>query len=76
MLIVEGGEAVEALPLVMTVTELQKVLGLSRVKAYELVHQRNFPAIRFGRAIRIPRDGLMKWLDSSGGVPRAASTPE
>jgi excisionase family DNA binding protein len=52
----------------MTVVELQKALKLSRVKTYELVHQQNFPAIRLGKAIRIPRDGLMKWLESCGGA--------
>jgi excisionase family DNA binding protein len=54
----------EALPLVLTVSDLQKVLRVSRVKAYELVNQQGFPTVRFGRVIRIPRDGLLKWLEA------------
>jgi excisionase family DNA binding protein len=56
------------LPLVLTIADVQKVLGVSRVTAYELAHQENFPVIRIGRAIRIPRDGLIRWLESCGGA--------
>lgn len=56
----------EALPLVMTVEELRRAMNISRVKAYELVHQKNFPVIRIGRSIRVIRDGFLRWLDGAG----------
>jgi excisionase family DNA binding protein len=52
------------LPAVLRVDHLQLALGLSKAKAYELVHQQGFPVVRFGRAIRIPRDAFLQWLES------------
>jgi len=52
----------QELPLVMRVEDVQRALLISRLKAYELVHQRGFPALRIGRAIRIPRDAFLRWL--------------
>jgi excisionase family DNA binding protein len=57
----------DELPLVLTILDLQKVLGISRVMAYELVHRQGFPAVRIGRCIRVPRESLLKWLYSQGG---------
>jgi excisionase family DNA binding protein len=55
------------LPLVLTIPDLQRVLGISRVTAYELVHRQDFPAVRIGRCIRIPRESLLRWLTSEAG---------
>jgi excisionase family DNA binding protein len=52
----------EELPAVLTVAQIQGLLGLSRPLAYALVHRRGFPAIRFGRTIRVPRDQFLAWL--------------
>jgi excisionase family DNA binding protein len=50
------------LPAALRVDHLQQILGLSKAKAYELVHRHGFPAVRFGRAIRIPKDAFIQWL--------------
>jgi excisionase family DNA binding protein len=55
---------VEELPVVLTMEHVQRALGLSRQKTYELPHVRGFPVVRFGRAIRVPRDAFMKWLET------------
>ena len=52
----------EQLPALMTVKQLQQLLQLSRGKVYALVNRKDFPSIRFGRSIRIPRDLLFQWL--------------
>ncbi|WP_433543363.1 helix-turn-helix domain-containing protein [Neomoorella humiferrea] len=52
----------EDLPEILTVNELQSVLGVSRVTAYQLVHQNGFPSFRLGRALRIPKRALLDWL--------------
>ena len=36
----------------LTVKDLQKYLGISRYKAYELVNMPDFPALRIGKSIR------------------------
>ena len=47
----------------LTVEQMAKSMGISRTKAYELVHQEDFPAIKVTeRRIIIPKDHLDKWL--------------
>jgi excisionase family DNA binding protein len=58
---------IKALPAVLTVEQVQKILGLSRPKTYELVHTAGFPTIRIGRAIRIPREAFLRWMDGQKG---------
>jgi excisionase family DNA binding protein len=50
---------------IMTVDELAKELRISRVKAYELVHQKDFPSIKIGRSIRISREAFNRWISSN-----------
>jgi len=49
--------------LTYNVQEAAKVLGISRAKAYELVHAQDFPAIFIGRRVVIPIDALKQWLE-------------
>jgi excisionase family DNA binding protein len=58
---------VQSLPAILTVEQLQDFLGISRPKAYELVHTKGFPAIRIGRTIRVPREALMRWINEQQG---------
>lgn len=39
----------DSLPLVLDVSDIQQVMGISRVSAYGLVHTPGFPAFRSGR---------------------------
>ncbi|MEM3486066.1 MAG: helix-turn-helix domain-containing protein [Candidatus Methanomethyliaceae archaeon] len=48
--------------LLLTVPEVAKLLGIGRNTAYELIYRRGFPVIRFGRAVRIPRQALLEWI--------------
>lgn len=49
----------------MNVEELAARLGISRPKAYELVKQRDFPAITLGKRIIIPVEAFRDWLMKS-----------
>ena len=42
--------------------EAAKMLNISMPVMYDLCKRADFPAIRFGRAIVIPKAGLEKWL--------------
>ena len=64
MTLKEKGQEIDQLELVLTVEDIQRVLRISRAKAYELAHTNDFPTIRIGRAIRIPRDAFRRWLDA------------
>jgi excisionase family DNA binding protein len=57
----------DALPVVLTVAQVQAVLRIARGTAYELVHQAGFPTIRIGRALRIPKAGFIRWLREASG---------
>ena len=43
----------EDLPLVLDVADIQRIMGISRASAYELVHTPSFPAFRRGRLIKV-----------------------
>jgi excisionase family DNA binding protein len=45
----------DELPAVLNAKHIQEVLGLSRLKTYEVIHSAGFPALRFGRTIRVPK---------------------
>ena len=49
--------------LTMNVADLRQALGIGRAQAYELVNRADFPAIRLGRKIIIPKDAFMRWLE-------------
>jgi excisionase family DNA binding protein len=58
--------SIEELPLVLNADDISRVLGLSRVKTYELLHQEGFPTVRIGRVLRVPREGFFAWLNREG----------
>jgi excisionase family DNA binding protein len=58
----------DALPAVLTLRHVQEILGVSRPKTYELAHTRGFPVVRIGRAIRVPREAFIRWLDTQAGI--------
>lgn len=56
----------EELPIMLTVADIQKVLGIGRNSAYELIYQKNFPILKLGeRKIRIPKDRFLEWIRSN-----------
>ena len=58
---------IKVLPAVLTVEQVQNILGLSRPKTYKLVNTAGFPTIRIGRAIRVPREAFLRWMDERKG---------
>lgn len=47
----------------LTVDGLGRELNIGRSKAYELVGRPDFPAVRIGKLIRIPRHALERWVE-------------
>lgn len=48
--------------LTYSVEEAAELLGISRVKMYEICHQDDFPAINIGRSIKIPKAEFREWI--------------
>ncbi len=57
----------EELPLVLDVADIQHIMGISRVNAYELVRTPGFPSFRSGRLIKISKIAFFEWM-ANGGV--------
>ena len=53
----------DKLPLILDVSHIQQIMGISKVSAYELVHSENFPVIRYGRLIRVSKRAFFDWLE-------------
>ena len=52
----------DELPLMLSVTDMAEVLGISRAGAYELVRTESFPSVKIGTRILIPKDELIAWI--------------
>lgn len=53
----------EDLPLVLDVADIQRIMGISRASAYELVHTPGFPAFRRGRLIKVSKIAFFEWME-------------
>ena len=51
--------------LVYTVSEIAELLGIAKIKAYELAKSKDFPAIQIGRRIIIPKERFHEWLNTT-----------
>lgn len=52
------------LPLTLSVEQVAGVLGIGRVQAYNLARTDNFPKLKIGRRIVVPRQAFIKWLET------------
>lgn len=52
----------DELPLVLDVADIRRIMGISRVSAYELVHTPGFPAFRSGRLIKVSKKAFFDWM--------------
>lgn len=51
------------LPLVLSLAQVQQVLGIGRDAVYALAHRQDFPALQVGRRLIVSRDALRQWLE-------------
>lgn len=51
------------LPLALTVADVQGVMNIAMGTAYELIPREDFPSLRIGRAVHIPKDAFLRWLN-------------
>lgn len=57
--------------MVYTVTDIKEKLGIGMNSAYKLVHRADFPSVRIGRKIVIPKDDFHKWLEKQAQSNKA-----
>jgi excisionase family DNA binding protein len=49
----------------LTVAEVAKVMRVSKMTVYRLVHSGELPAVRVGRSFRVPEDTVNEYLRKS-----------
>ena len=57
----------DELPLFLNAELVAKVLGVSISSAYELMHETDFPALRIGSRIVVPKEEFRRWVDAQTG---------
>lgn len=62
----------DELPLFLNAELVAKVLGVSISSAYELMHEKDFPTLRIGSRIVVPKEKFIEWVMRStrGGDDR------
>ena len=59
----------DELPLFLNAKTVARVLGISPSSSYELMHQRDFPTLKIGNRIVVPKERFVQWVEqnTSGG---------
>ena len=60
----------EELPLFLNSETVAKVLGVSPSSGYELMHEPDFPMLRVGSRMVVPKEQFIQWVNehTGGGV--------
>ena len=59
--------SLEQLPITLKAEEVAQVLGISRANAYVLMHSADFPTLRIGKRMVVPKDKLIEWINKQFG---------
>ena len=57
----------DELPLFLNAKTVAEVLGISVAWAYELLHQEDFPVLRIGSRLVVPKEKFLSWIESQTG---------
>lgn len=55
------------LPLFLNAKTVAQVLGVSISTAYELMHDPNFPVLRVGSRMVVPKEKFIQWTEEQSG---------
>ena len=57
----------EHVPDILNAQQLAEVLGISRAGAYQILNSKDFPTLRIGKRMLVPKDKLLAWIDDHTG---------
>ncbi len=57
----------DELPLFLNAATVAKVLGITPSSSYELMHKKDFPALRIGNRVVVPKEAFIRWVDQHTG---------
>ena len=52
----------DELPLFLNVATVAKVLGISPSSGYELMHEPDFPVLKIGNRMVVPKEKFVEWV--------------
>ena len=55
----------DELPLFLNAELVAKVLGVSPSSGYELMHEPDFPVLKVGSRMVVPKEKFIKWVERS-----------
>jgi excisionase family DNA binding protein len=58
--------------LLLRLPEVAETLGISRALAYRWAQTGVLPTVRVSRSVRVPHDGLLRWIERNTHNPQAA----
>ena len=56
-------KAYDDLPLFLNAAMVAQVLGVSSASAYELMHEKDFPTLRVGSRMVVPKEKFIEWVE-------------
>ncbi len=57
----------EELPLFLNAKLVAEVLGIAPSSAYELMHKSNFPVLKIGNRMAVPKEKFIEWVERNTG---------
>ena len=57
----------DQLPLFLNANTVARTLGVSISSAYELMHEKGFPALRIGSRMVVPKEKFCQWVENQLG---------
>ena len=57
----------EELPLFLNARIVAQVLGIAPSSAYELMHESNFPVLKVGSRMVVPKEKFIQWMERNTG---------
>lgn len=57
----------DELPLFLNAAMVAKVLGVSPSSGYELMHERDFPVLKVGNRMVVPKEKFVQWVEQHTG---------
>ena len=55
------------LPLFLSADTVAKMLGIAPSSAYELMHEKDFPTLRIGNRMVVPKEKFIAWIEEQTG---------
>ena len=55
------------LPIFLNAQMIAGILGVSPSSAYELLHEKGFPALRIGSRLVVPKEKFQQWVEENLG---------